>query len=257
MPHSHYHDKYEIYYFLGDKMTYFIDNRSYQLEKHDMILVNKYIYHKTFYKNNMINDRINISFNDEFLKLFFDEDIIKKVTALFKIKRYRIISVNRKNEVFALFNKLTDLYLNKKDIVHSHIALADLLLTLSSINEEKQFEEEYSELTSVQIRTAQIIQYINTHFKEQITLNSIANEYFISKYYLSRTFSSQTGLSVTDFINRKRITEASLLIKNTQMKITDIALNCGFLNMSHFSLLFKRVYSVTPREYKKSVFDNY
>lgn len=251
MPHSHYHDQYEIYCFLGERMTYFIDNRSYQLEKGDMILVDKYVYHKTFYNNNIGNERINILFGDDFLARFFDDTAREEIFGLFQVKRYRIRDGHWKERITDTILRMSDLYLLQNNVLHAGLLLADLLWTLLELNENKRLEEEYPELTPAQQRTARIIEYINAHYAEPITLQTLADQFFISKFYLSRTFSSQTGLSVTDFINRKRLGEASILLKKTQTKIAKIALTCGFSNLSHFSQMFKKIYRVAPREYRK------
>lgn len=93
--------------------------------------------------------------------------------------------------------------------------------------------------------------YIDEHFTEEITLEDIANSLYISYFYMCHFFKSRTGISVNSFINRKRMEKAFRELIKTDKKITDIATECGFNNLSYFSETFSKVVSMTPQAFRE------
>lgn len=73
--------------------------------------------------------------------------------------------------------------------------------------------------------------------------------------YLSRLFRRETGFSLTDYLVRLRITKAKAELEKTNNRVSDVALNVGYANFSHFSKLFKKMTGLTPQEYRKKYQD--
>lgn len=95
------------------------------------------------------------------------------------------------------------------------------------------------------------INYINLNFENKISLNVIADKIKISQSHLSRQFKKETNITITNFINNKRINEAKYLIEQNNKSITEIALTVGFENHNYFCKVFKEATSMTPNEYLK------
>ncbi|MBR2023801.1 MAG: AraC family transcriptional regulator [Clostridia bacterium] len=95
------------------------------------------------------------------------------------------------------------------------------------------------------------IRYIDTHYKEDITLDNLAKKVAYSRCYFSSIFKKCMGMSIWDYISIKRIEEALTLIKTTDKNITDIALECGFNNPTNFNKLFKKYTNVTPKVFRQ------
>lgn len=95
------------------------------------------------------------------------------------------------------------------------------------------------------------INYINLNFTNPISLSLIAENININSSHLSRQFKKETNMTVTDFINNKRVNEAEFLIEQNKNSITEIALMVGFENHNYFCKVFKQVTSLTPKEYLK------
>lgn len=93
------------------------------------------------------------------------------------------------------------------------------------------------------------INYINFNFDNELSLNIIAQKINISPSHLSRQFKKDTNLTITEFINKRRIEEAKFLIKQSNNSITEIALMVGFENHNYFCSVFKNITSLTPKEY--------
>ena len=95
------------------------------------------------------------------------------------------------------------------------------------------------------------INYINLNFENRISLNIIATNININSSHLSRQFKKETNMTITDFINNKRINESKFLITQRKNSITEVALMVGFENHNYFCKVFKKVTSLTPKEYLK------
>jgi two-component system, response regulator YesN len=93
------------------------------------------------------------------------------------------------------------------------------------------------------------IQYIELHFDRPLSLHIIAEKINVHSSHLSRQFKKETKHTITEFIHKRRIKEAQFLIRQNQYSMTEIALMVGFENHNYFSTVFKKITSLTPREY--------
>ena len=93
-----------------------------------------------------------------------------------------------------------------------------------------------------------ILNYINEHYNEDLSLDSLANEFFISKYHLSREFSRVVGTSVYRYIIQKRLIMARQMMSNGTA-LSDVYQHCGFGDYSNFYRAFTSEYQISPRKY--------
>lgn len=98
-----------------------------------------------------------------------------------------------------------------------------------------------------------ITKYIDTHYRENIELEDLANIVFLSPSYLSRVFHDSTGISIRGYINKKRIEHAKYLLETSSLPIKVIVEECGFINTSYFYRLFKQLTGNTPANYRKGI----
>ncbi len=94
--------------------------------------------------------------------------------------------------------------------------------------------------------------YIRNHLYEELNRDSLAAMVYLNPDYLSHLFKRETGFSLTNYIIETRIQESKRLLSRRDMSIQDIAITCGFQNISYFSRQFKRATGMTPREFRKS-----
>lgn len=93
--------------------------------------------------------------------------------------------------------------------------------------------------------------YIQEHYKEQITLNEVAENVYVSTYYISRMFKKEMGKNFVDYLNEIRIEKAKELLKDVRFKTYEVAEMVGIPDAHYFSKLFKKHASVTPSEYRE------
>ena len=94
------------------------------------------------------------------------------------------------------------------------------------------------------------INYIYTHISERLTIDELADYTGVSNSFLSRQFTKEIGVSVSDYIREKKIEIAEDMLKNTDDSIIDIAFKLSFSSQSHFIQTFKSYVGMTPKKYR-------
>lgn len=93
--------------------------------------------------------------------------------------------------------------------------------------------------------------YVSEKFKEPLTLDQVARELGVSRYYLSRMFSQKVGSGFNSYVNSLRVGLAQHLLENPALPVSQIALECGFESLRTFNRAFQEQVKTTPREYRK------
>lgn len=96
------------------------------------------------------------------------------------------------------------------------------------------------------------IAYMNSHFSEKITVESLAEYVNLSTGHFSKVFKAVTGETPIDFLNMLRLQKSRMMLMNNVKNITEIALECGFKSSSYFSTCFLEQYKLTPSAYRHS-----
>lgn len=97
-----------------------------------------------------------------------------------------------------------------------------------------------------------VIHYIDQNYNKNITLEELAQIAHFSSPYLSKVFHQATGLTIKTYITLKRIENAKHLLKNSKLSIQEIAVSCGFPNLSHFDRVFKQQTGMSPVSYRNN-----
>ncbi len=95
------------------------------------------------------------------------------------------------------------------------------------------------------------IEYINNHYKENLTLDEISAKAGFSRFHFSRLFKENTGSTVVELINAKRCEAATILLRETSMPISEICFECGYDSPSYFAKTFSKIYGYLPSDYRK------
>lgn len=109
---------------------------------------------------------------------------------------------------------------------------------------------------AVKTNTVQeILIYCTENYRSNISLKQMAEDLHISPNHISSIFSKKLKISLRDYINNKRISEATFLLTHTEKRITEIMQECGFTNQSTFNKTFFEICGVTPRQFRKRLFE--
>lgn len=99
-------------------------------------------------------------------------------------------------------------------------------------------------------RMKNMLKYIDEHYSDNITINEIAESVSLSVSECLRCFHSTIGTTPIQYLKSFRIKKAAELLTNTDMKIVDIGIICGFQDMSYFAKTFRNIYGCTPSKYR-------
>ena len=96
------------------------------------------------------------------------------------------------------------------------------------------------------------LNYIDFHYMEPLSLETLAVRFSVNKNYLSTRFHKERGMTVTDYINRIRVNRACDLLRKTSLSVQQVAEQCGFSDGNYFTRIFRKLEDVTPNEYRGS-----
>lgn len=268
MDFFHMHKKYEIYYLLEGSRKYFIDNSIYLVNAGSLVLIDADSVHKTASMGDIGHSRIVINFSSHFIEEFSPELKAMDLTSIFKTKftvlplsfkyklmieniLFKLVEIGSDDVELGARASLEDMKsptAYKKTLLK--LQLSELLIIIKEYLDVLQ-QKEYESHQIVNNKVDKIIKYISAHYTEDLTLTSIAQQFYISPFYLSKIFKKSTNLSIVEYINSLRIRQAKELLEGTSTKIADIADMVGFSSSSHFSRTFKLVTGLAPQQYKK------
>ncbi len=115
-----------------------------------------------------------------------------------------------------------------------------------------RFRSERNALMKQSLVTERILSYVGKNLESAMTLDTIAKELHYSKFYLERTFKKDMGISLYQYIRRRRLNEAAEKLGNTDRPVIEIALEAGYLSQQAFAQAFRDEYGCTPLEYRKN-----
>ena len=101
-----------------------------------------------------------------------------------------------------------------------------------------------------------VMTYINNHYREELSLEDVAQFAGFSRYYFSRSFKRQTGYSFKDYLCQKRLQVAMDLLIRTNRSMRDVAVDSGFGSVATFNRVFREKKGCTPTQYR-AIYGNY
>lgn len=93
--------------------------------------------------------------------------------------------------------------------------------------------------------------FLDEHYSEKLSLESVASHFFIDKHYLARLFKEQYGVTLVTYLQQVRITHVKRMLRFTDKSIEEIGLECGIGELNYFSRVFKKLEGVSPSEYRR------
>ncbi len=150
----------------------------------------------------------------------------------------------------------TNTFLNVLDTqLNAIIKLCDTIIELENVNKNsrryllKSVIELFPRLYNIEIVSSYFgiaVAFIENHFKDSITAADVAAECLINEDYLNRIFKKEINITVTDYIRKKRLHYASVLLLSSQLSVSEIAYNSGFGSIQTFNRVYKGYYGVSP-----------
>ncbi|MCI9048106.1 MAG: AraC family transcriptional regulator [Hungatella sp.] len=250
----HEHAFYEIYIFISGNVNYIIEGRTYDLRPGDVLLTNNSDIHRPeILPSQYPYERIVIWLNNAFFNGLLD--IGEDLTACFKDAANRDYRLFRPNASQLLKIQDTCRVIEQERSVNrlgsrvmAFSSIMEILVLISRAYYEISDSAQHGVTENQQIN--QIVAYINNHYHEDLSLESLSSKFYLSKYYLSHKFKQFTGLSLYQFILKKRLTIARNMLMRGK-SVTETYTECGFNDYSNFLKAFKQEFGEKPSQYLK------
>lgn len=259
-PDMHCHHSFEISYVKSGKGTYFVDDRSYDVQAGDIFVFNNIEYHALQVSPIEDIEHLVVHFEPRFIwsadSNLFDADYLKifyKRSANFQNRLDRDNPITLKigqylREIEKEFaEKLPEYHLVVK--VNLLNILVNLIRHYDYVDDSTgNIERGKNALNTINT----VVNYIDEHYAEDIHMEDLVKIAFLSPSYLSILFKKLNGISPSEYITRMRVHKAVDLLKSSDKSILEIAGLCGFNNAANFYKAFKKITGTCPSDLRLS-----
>ena len=238
VPHTHNHA--ELFYIVGGKGQFLIEDHLYPVNTNHLVIINPNVTHTEVSLNAQPLEYIVLGI--EGVELSITENSNGQFCILDHFESMDITSCLR--------NILREMELKQpgyEDICQAFMEILIIRLMRStglSVPAEPQNSVGNHQCAAVR-------RYIDHHFKESLTLDQLAEEAHMNKFYLSHAFKQEYGISPINYMISRRLEESKYLLAETDLSMSQIAQLLGFSSLSYFSQVFRRTQESTPMEYRQ------
>ena len=240
MPHTH--SYMELFYIAGGKGQFLIQDQLYPVNVNNLVIINPNVLHTEVSLNAHPMEYIVLGIDG--LELAAGKRFNGQFAILDHFESVEISGCMR--------NILREMRQKKTGYEDVCQAYMDILIIRLMRNTPLSVPAE-SQTAAGNRQCAAIRRYIDLHYKEPLTLEQLAEEAHMNKYYLSHAFKREYGVSPISYMISRRIEESKYLLAGTDLSMSQIAQLLGFSSLSYFSQVFRRTQSVTPMEFRQSV----
>lgn len=254
---THWHEEIEVIIVLDGSCDYRINLNSFIVNKGDILIIDSQSLHSLTCISNKNMTWASFVFNMNMLKSSnTDGTLLKYIAPLLNHEHQLPIilkdNINCYPKIFDVIENIIYCYY-EKDIAYE-LELKSLLFKFFSLLYKNDLIERNQSKNNLTINTTDkiklVLNYINDHYSEDISINTLAELCEYSEYHFMRFFKKHIGLTCVQYINNLRLEKSSILLTSTNNAIMDISLEVGFDNLSYFNKLFKRKYNLTPKEFR-------
>ena len=248
----HYHDFDKLILILNGNVKYIIEGREYELLPFDFVLVNRFDIHRPVSladDGKKEYDRIILYLNHDFLEKYGLLDAFCKAKEMEScVVRF---PADISTKIYDAFKKIEeDLKVEDKEYAGKLSTGIDVLRALIEFNKACISEDlGFTQEARYNRKVIDIIEYINKNLSKDLTIDKLADNFYMSKYHMMRVFKQETGYSVHQYVSEKRILFARTLIMSGT-PATSACLEAGFKDYSSFSRAFKLQLGILPSELK-------
>lgn len=251
---NHWHQHFEILYFLSGKALIEINSITYEMQAGDAAIIN----------SNDLHAGICLSDDLAYYVLIADLSLLHSPSPdsvetkfITPLVQNRILFRNKTSGqsefgecLLSIVRELEERKLGYELSVKSHLYRVLTLLLRHDV-EQVLTEVDYAQRMKTLERFEPVFQDIEEHYQKPVTIEQLAGRARLSRFHFSRLFKELTGRTVTQYINGIRLNRAEYLLCNTDLTISEIAYETGFHDIYYFSRKFKQVKKVSPSEARK------
>ncbi|GMK39194.1 hypothetical protein PCCS19_22480 [Paenibacillus sp. CCS19] len=254
MPISHFHSTYEIYYLMSGQRSFFIKDRTIAMEAGDVVIVSPNIVHRTINAAMPEHERLIVNMDPSYLGMTEQtgsaapnvlQPLLDHEYLVIRLPLLDRVSIDGLAE--AIIREMRE---QKPGFELFAQTLVQQLLILCCRHAGQGSVQPVASPSAMHERISEIAQYINRHYMEDLSLQIVADKFYVSPYYLSRIFKEATGFTFVEYLSSVRIKEAKKLLEGSAMKVSQIAKKVGYGSVTHFNRVFKSVTGRAPLFYR-------
>lgn len=240
VPHTHNHM--ELFFIVGGKGQFLINDQLHPVDANNLVIINPNILHTEVSLNAQPLEYIVLGIEGVELAASSTSDV-----------QFNILDRHESVEISGcLRNILREM--EQKNTGYEDVCQAFMEILIIRLMRTTTLAVPAEPLAiSTNRQCAAVRRYIDLHFKEALTLEQLAEEGHMNKYYLSHAFKREYGISPINYMISKRIEESKYLLAETDLSLSQIAQLLGFSSLSYFSQVFRRSQEVSPKEYRNSL----
>lgn len=242
----HYHDFYKLFILKSGTGGYSIEGQRYTLTDGDLVFIGKHQIHRPEFDSDFPYERIIIYIDPGFLDKHSDADCDFKNIFDGTWGHVLRLSKSQKKIIFELIALLEDELENNHfgRAVMSNAILMQFLLRIARDMQNIDVQM-VKPVDVMNPRTLEILTYIETHIAEEITIDELADRFFISKYHMMRSFKEEIGQTIYNYITERRLHFAKSLI-HQGVSATESCYQAGFKSYSSFTRAYGKRFGTTP-----------
>lgn len=242
----HYHEFYKLLFLLSGSGGYVVEGKRYSLAPGDLVLIGTHCVHRPEFTPEAPCERIILYISPEFLER--ESVAACDLTECFSKEYDHVLRPNEKIRQ-TLFSILKNM---EQELASSHYGkeilstgmLLRLLVEIARSIHRKEVQKPEPMLPKSK-RMQDIVQYLDAHLTEELSVETLSEKFFISRYHLMRRFREETGTTIHAYISDRRLMMARDLITRG-MASTDACFRCGFGSYSSFSRAYGKFFGTTP-----------
>jgi len=250
----HWHEKIEFLYFIKGEAVIQCNSVEFEAKAGDLIVINSNELHQGHCTSESAEYYCIIIDTALFQNRFQDICETKYINPMFQNRILFNNKIESCDEAGKYIIEFAKEYYSQK-IGYEMVLKANIyqLLTLLLRNHVQLVltPREYEVRMNNLKRFNKVLEYIEENYNEKITLNHLCSIVNLSRFHFCRIFKDMTGKSVGQYTNSLRINKAETLLKEGEMNITEIAMNCGFNDINYFSRVFKKNRNMAPSQLLK------
>lgn len=238
----HNHNEYEILLFLEGDAKYVVEDKTYTLEPNDIIIIRKNELHRIYHNSQTPYCRIILWVEPAFFAnnncSEYEKQFLKAPISTGHKIPASLVRSSGLLDAFMRYKKYSNNFTTDTNMPVLKSTIVEILYLINKIT---LFSD--ADITKSPVKS--IILYINNHYTEDISLDFLENKFFISKHYLCRAFCKATGLTIHEYIRRKRLAKVRELCESG-LNISTASSQAGFSDYSSFYRAYQKEYGVSP-----------
>lgn len=240
------HDYYELYFLLEGKRSFFLGETMFNITGPAFCIIPPFSMHKT---SGDCYKRVNINVSPSLLT-------DRERDALGRLANLTAYSLEGEWGEHIISLLLRGSEIDIVDIEEKKLATLSFIHTivylLSTANPSPIKHEARARSEAHDTRMLEVAAYINEHYREEITLDTLSEKFYISKNSLCAGFRQAMNCTVIQYLSFVRLSRAKALLATTSKRIDEISDLCGYSSPNYFSLIFKKSVGISPSEYRKA-----